>query len=106
MWIATDADRVYFAKLVAEVETWRRPGEKLEIAPIAHPFAWRKNYQLLQALQKRGHEKTATEASEQSARSAAATNRLMNEFAAIARRCSLSVTRTASSGRIWPTLSG
>jgi hypothetical protein len=70
-WISTDADRTYFNRLVAQIETWRRPGENLVIADIAEPYAWRRNYQLLQALERRGHDKPAAEAAEQLGRSAA-----------------------------------
>lgn len=52
-WISTDADRVYFAKLVAEISSWERSGEKLNVVPIEEPFAWRRNYQLLEALKRR-----------------------------------------------------
>jgi hypothetical protein len=81
-FISTDADRVYFAKLVAEVSSWERPGEKLSIAPIEEPFAWRRNYQLLQALEKRGHDRPAVETAHAIAMSAHARVRLQNEFAA------------------------
>jgi hypothetical protein len=81
-WISTDADRVYFAKLVAEISGWERPGEKLNIAPIEEPFAWRRNYALLGALKRRGPDRQATEAAEEISRAEVAHSRLLNEFAA------------------------
>jgi hypothetical protein len=80
-WIETDADRVYFAKLVAEISGWERPGEKLNIADIAEPFAWRKNYALLEALKRRGLDKAVVQAAEDG-RTMAAVSRRMGEFAA------------------------
>jgi hypothetical protein len=80
-WVSTDADRVYFAKLIAEIATWERPGEKLSVVPIEEPFAWRRNYSLLEALKRRGHEKTAAEAAAALSTTAAAQSRLLNQFA-------------------------
>lgn len=81
-WIATEADRAYFANLLAEIAKHARQGEKLDVVPIEQPFAWRRNYALLQALRKRGPDKAATAAAEEISRAAVAHSRLLNEFSA------------------------
>jgi hypothetical protein len=80
-WISTDADRVYFAKLVAEIAGWERPGEKLNIAPVEEPYAWRRNYALLEALKLRGRQtQTKAGADLQLASLAAEMNRSWTDY--------------------------
>jgi hypothetical protein len=80
-WISTDADRVYFAKLVGEISSCERPGEKLNVAPIEEPYAWRRNYALLEALKLRDRQtRTKAAADLQLASQAAEMNRKWTDY--------------------------
>jgi hypothetical protein len=80
-WISTDADRVYFAKLVGDISSCERPGEKLNVAPIEEPYAWRRNYALLQALKLRDRQtQTKAGADLQLASLAAEMNRSWTDY--------------------------
>jgi hypothetical protein len=52
-WIASAADRTYFAKLVAQIEGMRRKDEQLSIPDVGEPFAWRRAFSLHSALKLR-----------------------------------------------------
>jgi hypothetical protein len=80
-WISTDADRVYFAKLVGDISSCERPGEKLNVAPIEEPYAWRRNYALLEALKLRDRQtRTKAGADLQLASLAAEMNRSWTDY--------------------------
>ena len=80
-WISTDADRVYFAKLVGDISSCERPGEKLNVAPIEEPYAWRRNYALLEALKLRDRQtRTKAGADLQLASQAAEMNRKWTDY--------------------------
>ena len=80
-WISTDADRVYFAKLVGDISSCERPGEKLNVAPIEEPYAWGRNYALLEALKLRDRQtRTKAGADLQRASQAAEMNRKRTDY--------------------------
>ena len=80
-WISTDADRVYFAKLVGDISSCERPGEKLNIAPVEEPYAWRRNYALLEALKLRDRQTRAKAGADlQLASQAAEMNRKWTDY--------------------------